>query len=337
MSLPNVQVTVKDGGLGALPAATSKACVTMGVCSNGVVNALYAFSDVGTLVANMGQGPGVESVAVKLSIAGGPQYFVPVNPSVAGSASAVTHTGGGAATVTVGIAPAVSINIACVVTGALATAQFQFTVNGGTPFTVLSAASWSSTGYLVPGTLTNLVFAAGSYLSTATQDTYTMVPTSTTVTHATGTGPAVTQTSSPMDSYTVLILDREDGRRSWHWRIHLLDRRRQHDVGDHRDSWFGHLRHPEYGCAADLGELGGSRRPVLVHDHRGELHQHRPDERLHGAFRQLDAVEPWAHCRYAVDLEHGGHDGIGRRHANSARLCQQPIRALGDRVPVDRV
>lgn len=206
MALPDVPVTVKDGGLGALPASTSKACVTMGVCSNGIVGTLYGFSDIGTLTGNMGQGPGVESVAVKLAIAGGPQYFIPINPSQAGSASAVTHAGGGAATVTVGIVPAQSIVFQCMVAGTLGTAQFQVTIGSNAPFLVTSAAGWSSTGYAIPGTLTTWTFTAGSYVAGGTPDIYTQTTTSTVVVHTQGAGPAVpTAVSSPMDAYTVVL------------------------------------------------------------------------------------------------------------------------------------
>src|SRR3954471_19433628 len=113
MGLPDVSVVVKDGGLGALQTSIAKACVTMGVSSSGVVGTLYGFSDVNTLTANMGQGPGVESVAVKLAIAGGPQYLIPINPSQAGSIGGVTHSGGGAATVTAAAVPAQSIVFQC--------------------------------------------------------------------------------------------------------------------------------------------------------------------------------------------------------------------------------
>lgn len=206
MSLPDVPVTVKDGGLGSLPANTSKACVSMGICSNGIVNTLYGFSDIGTLTANMGQGPGVESVAVKLAIAGGPQYFMPVNPSQNGSASAVTHSGGGAATVTVGLVPTQQIVFTCVVGGTLGTAQFSVVIGSAAPFLVTSAAGWSSTGYLIPGTLTTWVFTAGTYVAGGSADIYTQTTTSTTVTHTQGAGPAVpTATSNPMDAYTVVL------------------------------------------------------------------------------------------------------------------------------------
>lgn len=205
MSLPDVPVTVVDGGLGQLPANSSKQTVKVGVCSVGVVGILYGVSTIGALTSTLGQGKLVEAGAVHLAVAGGPLYLMPINASSQGSAGAVTHTGSGAATMAATAAPAQAIAIACVFSGALGTAQFQFTVGTGTPFTVVSAAGWSSTGYQIPGTQTIATFTAGTYLSTATQDTYTMTTTSTAVTHATGTGPAVTQSSSPLDDYNALI------------------------------------------------------------------------------------------------------------------------------------
>lgn len=206
MSLPDVPVTVVDGGLGQLPTNTSKQAVKVGVCSSGTVGILYGVSTIGAMTSTLGQGALVEAGAVHLSVAGGPLYLMPINPSSTGSIGSVTHTGSGAATVTATAAPASTITATCIQGGTLGTAQFSITVGSGTPFTVTSAAGWSSTGYLIPGTLTTWVFTAGTYISGGSADVYTQTATSSTVAHTAGAGPAVpTSTSSPLDAYTALI------------------------------------------------------------------------------------------------------------------------------------
>jgi hypothetical protein len=206
MALPDVPVTVVDGGLGQLPTSTSRQAVKIGICSGGVVGTLYGVSTIGAMTAALGQGALVEAGAVSLAVAGGPLYLMPINPSSNGSASAVVHTGSGAATMTVSVAPAQTVVFQCIVAGALGTAQFQVTVGSGTPFNVTSASSWSSAGYLIPGTLTTWVFTAGSYIAGGTPDIYTQTSISTTVVHTQGAGPAVpVATSSPLDAYNAVI------------------------------------------------------------------------------------------------------------------------------------
>lgn len=202
MGIPDVSVVVKDGGLGSLPANTSKNFLKVGVCSGGVVGQMYSFSDIGTLVSVLGQGPLVEAAAVHLAVAGGPVFCWPINPSTAGSVGSVTHTGSGAATVVPSAAPAQAISVTIPVGGALGTMQATFTVGNGTPFTVTSAAGWAS-GYQIPGTLTVATFPAGTY---NTNNTYTFSTTSTTVTAGGTTPPAVTQVSSPLDAYNVIVV-----------------------------------------------------------------------------------------------------------------------------------
>jgi hypothetical protein len=206
MALPDVLVNILDNTLGVSPGTAANVDTTLGVCSNGVPNTLYSFGDAATMQSTLGQGQLVEALAHKMAIAPGTHYAMPINPSAFGFTGTVTHVGTSATTVAAALSSAVVITVRCVLGGTLGTAQFTFQLgSGATSAPVTSAGSWSSTGYLVPGTLTVLVFASGTYVGSGTPDIYTTSTTATAVTHTQGAGPAVTQQSSPLDQYQVLI------------------------------------------------------------------------------------------------------------------------------------
>ncbi len=200
MSIPDARLEIEDGALGTLPPNVAGASVKIGVCSKGTPNTLQGFSDVKAMQAALGQGPLVEAIAQVLGVAGGPVYAVPATPSVAGSASAVTHTGTGVSTVTPSLAPDRVIKVKVTTGGALATAAFAFSVDNGiygTPI-VSSAGPWTTS---VAGTLTKLTFPAGTYVL---NDVYTISTAG--VVSLVGTSPAgVTQASSPLDAFNVLV------------------------------------------------------------------------------------------------------------------------------------
>ncbi len=203
MALPGVTLAISNGNLGLQPASPERGIIYVGVCTAGSNGVLTFCGDQTALGTALGIGELFEAAAYDLGNAGGPVGVMPVTPSVRGGLSSVTHTGSGAMTMTVSAAPHVSISIACTTGGALGTAYFTFNLNSagaGTP--VASAASWGSTGYLVPGTYTTVLFTTGTYV---TADVYT-ISTLGVIAHSAGTGPAVpTQTSSPIDAYAPTI------------------------------------------------------------------------------------------------------------------------------------
>lgn len=201
-NLPEVTMTIQDGGLGLVPPSVAGASVKMGVCSAGVVGQLYSFGDMSTLTSTLGAGPLAEAVAETLSVAGGPVYAIPLNPTTAGAATGVTHTGPGAGVVTVTLAPAVSVAIKIGTGGVNGTATFSVSVNGGAYGTPV-ATTGGTFAYAVPGTLTTVTLAAaqtwvsGEIYTIATDGSVTL----------TGSGPAasnVTHADSPLDAYSVV-------------------------------------------------------------------------------------------------------------------------------------
>ena len=211
-----VKLNVQDGNLGLQPGSNQQTVLCMGVClgnnaGGGVPATLYNFGDPVTATNSLVGGELLELVQYVLKTAPGSLVqAMPLNPTTRGGVGAVTHTGPGAMTMTAALAPHGTITISCVTTGgSLGTAVFTFGVTNPitgvtvTSAPITSAASWSSTGFLIPGTYCTWVATAGTYVTT---DVYS-ISTLGVITHPAGTGPAIgTQTSSPVDSYpTVLV------------------------------------------------------------------------------------------------------------------------------------
>ena len=212
MAGPGVTVNVQDGNLGLQPGSNQNVLCLMGYSLGGIVNTLYNFGDPVTASNTLIGGELLEAVIYALKAApGSTVQAMPLNPSTRGGVGAVTHTGSGAMVLTPTIAPQGAITITATTAGALGTAAFTFGVTNPitgvtvTSAPVTSAAGWSSTGYLVPGTNALVVFTAGSYVTSVTPDIYT-INAAGTIAHAQGSGPAVpTFTSSPVDFYRPLI------------------------------------------------------------------------------------------------------------------------------------
>lgn len=203
----DVTVNILDGQLGKVSAAAGdKIIAHLGVCATGLPNTVYSFGSTPTASTTLGPGTLTENVADTISKAGS-CMAVPVTPSVAGSVGSTTQVGSGSGTVTGAARPVYQILAKVTTGGALATALIAFSVNGGAYGTPVATAAgpWS---YLVPGTLTTLTFAAATYVL---NDVYT-ITTSGGIT-CVGTGPAgnVTQASSPIDRYEVLVTIQDAG------------------------------------------------------------------------------------------------------------------------------
>lgn len=206
MALPGVNLTVLDGNLSLQAPNASRTMLFLGVCTSGTPATLYSFGDSTTMTNTLGLGKLPEAAAYLLAEAGGPVLCMPLNPSQQGGVSSVTHNGTGTGTVTLTMAPHQSITITCTTAGALGTAAFTFQLGtGAVSAPVTSSASWSSTGYRVPGTYCTIVFVAGSYISGGSADIY-IISTLGVVTHPQGAGPAVpTFTASPLDDWNAIV------------------------------------------------------------------------------------------------------------------------------------
>lgn len=171
----------------------------LGVCTGAPAAALINPGDVSSLRALAGQGPLAEAGAFRMQ-GGQPCYLMPLNPSLAGAIGAVSIAGSSNATVAVSAAPHVPIALKCVLGGALGTAQFQVSVNGGN-FGPTFTPTVAVPTFAVPGTFCTLTFPSATYVVNTTAS----IGINGAVTLGTGWVGAVTQTSSPLDYYEIFM------------------------------------------------------------------------------------------------------------------------------------
>lgn len=200
--MPAVNFNILDNQLGQVPASIANAVVRAGICANGVPNRFYAFGNSTTASATLGPGTLTENVADTVSVAGA-CYAVPIKPSVAGSMGAVTHTGPGAGTVVLSLAPALQIKAKITTAGALGTMQVAFSINGGASYGAPVLSTAVAFSIVVPGTLTTLTFAAQNY---TLNDVWTFNTDGTSSIAGAGTLGWVTQVSSPLDGYDLFVI-----------------------------------------------------------------------------------------------------------------------------------
>jgi hypothetical protein len=163
------------------PGSNQNVLCLMGCSSGGTINTLYNFGDTVTAQNTLVGGELLEAVIYALKASpGSTVQAMPLTPTTRGGVGAVTKTGAGAETVTPSIAPWGTITITCTTAGTLGTAAFTFGVTNPTTGVtttsapVTSAAGWSGAGYLIPGTYTTWVATAGTYISAARPDIYSI-------------------------------------------------------------------------------------------------------------------------------------------------------------------
>lgn len=207
MTAPSVTLAVRDGGLGISSAGAGSLFAKLGVSPLGVVNAVSSIADKGTLVKGFGNGGSmVEAAALAIDAGGqGPVkpsglLLVPVNPSAYGTSSAVSHSGTGTVVFTVGVKPATAFQIRCVLGGAVGTATWQTSVDGG----VTWGAAWvSAATVIIPGVpFTTLAFAAGVAV---TGDLNAISTTGTVTLTGTGVQTVTHSASSIVDAYSGIV------------------------------------------------------------------------------------------------------------------------------------
>jgi Protein of unknown function (DUF2586) len=203
MPAPDVRVTFLDGQLGQVPPSIAKLVCKMGIALGGTPNTLYSFSDPTTAQATLSGGPLLEVITDSLAAGGAPVLAMPLNPSTAGSTGSVVHTGPGTGTVAFTPAPAVTLDVKIQTGGALGTATFSYRLNGGAySAPVATVGPGSPFSYRIPGTLTTITLADQVYTAAAVWTISTLGVISLV---GTGTVGWVTQVSSPVDNYDMLV------------------------------------------------------------------------------------------------------------------------------------
>lgn len=183
MAIPNVSVTVTDGGLGQIPPGLQGIHVKLGVSSLGTPNTIYSFSKPDDVVTQLGYGPLPQALCYSLGVAGGPVYAVPIAKTVNGTIGAITKTNVLSPTITAiagsgGPNDAYRVQINVTLTGVLGTGRFQWatdvaTLDGGSYTGTFSEDITLPTGgtYTIPNTNIDIIFPPGTYAQTT--DSYT--------------------------------------------------------------------------------------------------------------------------------------------------------------------
>ena len=178
MALPDVTITVSDGALGLAETSGNLHRKTRPLVGrhreHGLLVRRHRRGET-TLLA----GPLLEDVAFHLATAGGPVLAMPVTPSNAGTIGSVTLTG-------TGVTPGASatgtprdkydVVVKIIAGGAVATASFQVSFDGGVTFSPTTATAASITTYVASTGLT-LTFAAGTYVANDLYKFSTVAPT----------------------------------------------------------------------------------------------------------------------------------------------------------------
>jgi len=172
MTIPYVQGTVLDGGLGLLPEDTSADSLKIGVCSGGVAGTLYSYRGNATqqVKTDLVDGPLVEATVHHLLKSDGKTvHAMKMVSSIVGGNSGVTKSNGAAPNVTLSGAPLDDYQgiIKIAGTGILGAGTFQVSLDGGDAYgPVLTIPAAGS--YVIPNSGITATFAAGTYTATDT-------------------------------------------------------------------------------------------------------------------------------------------------------------------------
>lgn len=179
MPKPDVTITISDGALGLAGNNPENLHAKLGLSSGGTANTVYSYGDISSAKAQLLAGPLLEDIAFHLATAGGPVLAVPVTPSNVGTVGTVTRTGTGP---TPGMATtgtprdAYSVIGKIVTGGAVGTASFQISFDGGVTYSPTYATAATVSTFVASTGLT-LTFVAGTYIAGDLYTFTTVAPT----------------------------------------------------------------------------------------------------------------------------------------------------------------
>ena len=163
MTIPYVTESTTDGALGAVAGDASKTIAIIGPATLATANTVYAFKQPQDLLGTAGYGPASELAAQVLSRGEGKVTVLLVNPTTsAGTFGSVTQTGSGLATI-VDNSSTPNDNRDIVIKiglgGAVATATFQYSLDGGATYNGKEIATAAS--YTIPNTGVSVTMSSG--------------------------------------------------------------------------------------------------------------------------------------------------------------------------------
>lgn len=206
MALPGISEVISDGNLNLVAGNAENAIVKIGVCTSGSPAVLQAFGTQNSMTSALGLGSLSENLAYQLAVAGGPVIALPVEPSSAGSIGSVTHVGSGTGALSISAAPHQSVLIEITSTGALGTGKYKVSLNGD-GYSAEQVLPVGGTARIL-GSYMVASFTAGTYHS---GDGYTFAVDGTASGSGGGGSPSISQASSPIDNYDVVVTITKSG------------------------------------------------------------------------------------------------------------------------------
>jgi hypothetical protein len=157
--LPDVTVTVKDGGLGLLAASSSGLQAKVGVSSVGTVNEIVSIADPGKIAELVGTGPLADALYDSFAAGARTIYAVRAAGDVAGTVGEVTATKTGTGNIAVTGTPldTYELSVEIVDSGAKNVATFQYSLDGGDTYSSKITVPTALT-YGIPSTGLTLTF-----------------------------------------------------------------------------------------------------------------------------------------------------------------------------------
>lgn len=161
--LPDVSITVVDGGLGLTSPGAVGAHAKVGVCSQGPVNQVLTLSDPSEITAKLGVGPLADALADSFLAGSGIIYAVRAQGDVAGAVGVVESTKTGTGNMTAAGSPlnAFDVSVRIEDPGARGTATFRLSLDGDRTWGAKQTVPATGT-YEIPGTGITLTFTDDS-------------------------------------------------------------------------------------------------------------------------------------------------------------------------------
>jgi hypothetical protein len=169
MPLPGITQTIRDGALGLL-ALGSEYHVKIGISTGGAEGLPQAYADPQLVKDEYKRGPLVEAAVHAIELTGKPVILVRAVQTTAGSVGTISQSGAGPLITATGAAPndAYELIVEILVGGAVGTAQFRVSVDGGDTWSpaIATAASYviGPPNTVVPDTGITIQFVAGTYV-----------------------------------------------------------------------------------------------------------------------------------------------------------------------------
>lgn len=156
--LPNVYISITDGGLGILAPNAAGVHAKVGVCSMGEIDQIAMFSDRDQLAAVYGSGPLVSSLADAFDNGSSTIYAVRAQADIIGTVSTVASTEGSTLTVTGSPLDSYDASVEVTKSGGRNEAVFQYSLDGKDTYSPLITVPTNGE-YDIPGTGLKLTFS----------------------------------------------------------------------------------------------------------------------------------------------------------------------------------